>query len=153
MKIRQMLSLFAVLLMSACSTVTSEYPLPVQDCDPKAALPTGTTAVFFYNDTNPALFADGSWRIGVELDGVGVTNLDLKEYVRVNLVPKTYRLGLSHRDVFLFQNTYDLRVGGRPLHVRVYNCITSTKYEVMTSEPVNFRHTHRPVRSKSIRAD
>ena len=56
--------------------------------------------MYFINETNPALFADGSWRIGVELDGTGVANLDIKEFVRVNLSPKTYQLGLSHQDVF-----------------------------------------------------
>lgn len=142
----RILSALTLLLLISCSTVPDEYALPVQEADAQTSRVAGKTPVFFFNETNPVLFADGSWRIGIEIDGTGVANLDLKEYVRVDLAPKTYQLKLSHVDVMTFRNSYQLPVGSKPIYVKVFNGITSTKYEVMPGEPSGFSTKYKAAR-------
>jgi hypothetical protein len=100
--------------------------------------------LFFYNALNP-LFIDGSWRIGIKIDDVGVQNLHINRYVQVFLDPGEYKLSLSHVDVFTFNDDYSFRVGNETMYVRVYNGLISTQYEVQSLEPEDFRSKYRPV--------
>lgn len=129
-------------LLASCATVKNEYDLPNQSID---ALPgEGETRVIFYNGLNP-LFIDGSWRIGIKIDGAGVENLHINKYVQVFLKPGAYTLGLSHVDVFTFKDEYPFNVSGETMFVKVYNGVVSTKFEVQSSEPKNFRSKYSPV--------
>jgi len=130
-----------VLVLSGCATVVNEYDLPDQGLD--KPVDSGKTRVIFYNSLNP-LFLDGSWRIGLELDDVGVENLHLYKYVQVFLQPGQYKLGLSHVDVFTFKDEYPFEVGSETMFVKVYNGLVSTKYKIQQGEPENFRTTYQP---------
>jgi len=66
--------------------VKPEHILPDQGLD---AIPKkGKTKVVFYNgnDFNP-LYLDGSWRVGIKLNRVGVEHLHLQKYVQIFLAP------------------------------------------------------------------
>jgi hypothetical protein len=135
-----------VFLLSSCATVNYDYALPPQDIN--APTEQGKVRVVFFNDTNPVLFADGSWRIGIKIDGRGVENLHLHKYVQLYLTPGLYVLELSHRDIFLFPSKYDLEVGETTMFVRVFNGITSTKYEVLEQKPEDFLSKYKPAQLK-----
>jgi hypothetical protein len=127
----------AIFLVS-CASVKNSYPLPDQALD---ALPTELkTKVVFYNGNglNP-LFLDGSWRVGIKINEVGVENLHIGKYVQLFLSPGTYKLELSHIDLFTFRDNYELKVGANLMYVKTYNTPVSTKYEIQESEPREFR--------------
>jgi len=132
----------SLFFLTSCATVNYDYQLPDQSLDKSDKA--GKTRVIFYNALNP-LFLDGSWRIGIKIDDVGVQNLHINRYVQVFLDPGEYKLSLSHVDVFTFNDDYTLNVSGDTLFVRVYNGLISTKYEVQSSEPEDFRSKYRPV--------
>ena len=138
---KAILLLFPVML-SACATVKPEYKLPSQKLS--AIAPSGTTKVVLFNTTNPVLFADGSWRIGIKMDGVGVENLHLNKYVQLNLEPGMHKLELSHIDVFTFRNSYQISIPNEAVYIKVYNGITSTKHKIMDSKPNDFNKKYKP---------
>ena len=129
-------------LLVGCATVNYDYLLPDQNINSPAE--PGKTRVIFYNGLNP-LFLDGSWRIGIKIDDVGVQNLHINKYVQVFLDPGEYKLGLSHVDVFTFRDEYDFQVIGEVMYVRVYNGLVSTKFEVQKNQPEGFASKYRPV--------
>ncbi len=144
----KLLSIVAfVVFLQACASVRPEYPLPSQALD---APPTdGKTKVIFYNGNgfNP-LFLDGSWRVGIKIDGVGVENLHVKKYVQVFLTPGNYDIELSHIDLFTFRNEYSFDVGSETMFAKVYNTPISTKYELQESEPQSFAEKYEPANKK-----
>jgi hypothetical protein len=123
--------------------------LPTQDLN--AANEESKTRVVFYNGNgyNP-LYLDGSWRVGIKLNGIGVENLHIDKYVQLFLMPGTYNLELSHIDLFTFRDEYIFQVGSETMYVRVYNTPISTKYEVNKTEPENFKEKYEPA-NKSMR--
>jgi hypothetical protein len=126
------------IFLFGCASVKNTYPLPDQALD---ASPTESkTKIVFYNGNglNP-LFLDGSWRVGIKLDGVGVENLHIGKYVQLFLDPGDYKLELSHIDLFTFRDNYDLKVGANPMYIKIYNTPVSTKYEIQNSEPSEFK--------------
>lgn len=144
--ITHLVNCFTVLSLSlflmSCATVNYDYALPDQSIDKPAEA--GKTRVIFYNGLNP-LFLDGSWRIGIKIDDVGVHNLHINKYVQLFLEPGEYKLGLSHVDVFTFQDEYPFKVTGDSMYVKVYNGLVSTKFEIQKAEPEGFRSKYRPV--------
>jgi hypothetical protein len=130
-----------VVLISGCTTVQPTTKLPTQNLEAQPAQ--GKTPVVFYNNSNP-LYLDGSWRIGISVNGEGVENLHLRQYVQLFLAPGKYRLGLSHRDIFRFNDEYDLEVGTKPMYVEVFNGMVSTKLEIHLNRPEGFANTYEP---------
>lgn len=141
MKLFTFLAILA-LLTAGCATVHPTAKLPTQNLEAQPA--DGKTQVVFFNNTNPILFGDGSWRIGIRINGEGIENLHLWKYVQLFLAPGKYKLGLSHIDVFRFNDEYDFEVGDKPMYVEVFNGIISTKFEVHQSLPVEFNKTYAP---------
>jgi len=140
---RNLLVLAVVMVLSGCASVVNEYPLPTQDL---SAHPfEDRTKVIFYNGNgfNP-LYLDGSWRVGIKVDGVGVENLHIDKYVQVFLRPGNYRLELSHIDVFTFRDEYSFDVGSEIMYVKVYNTPLSTKYKVQDEAPEGFANQYQP---------
>ena len=134
-------------LLYGCATVVNEYNLPDQNLDTSPDV--GKTRVVFYNALNP-LFLDGSWRIGIKIDDVGVENLHINKYVQLFLSPGQYKLSLSHVDVVKFSNDYQLQVGRETMFIKVYNGIVSTKYQIQDAEPENFKSKYKPVVPQTI---
>lgn len=132
-----------VLFLNGCATVQNEINLPNQALDIKPD--SGKTKVIFYNDLN-SLFLDGSWRIGIKIDGKGLENLHINQYVQVFLEPGEYILGLSHVDVFIFKDEYPFTVNQDPMFVKVYNGLVSTKFEIQSAQPEGFSQKYRPVK-------
>lgn len=131
------------LMLCSCATVQQETLLPSQQLtDPVTP---NTTRVVFFNTSNKALYADGSWRIGIKLDGKGVANLHFDQYVQIDLEPGNHVLELSHKDVFTFRDKYDFVVGDEIMYVAVYNTPVSTKYKVLPEKPKNFEITYKPI--------
>ncbi len=127
----------AILFLAGCSTVTPSVTLPSQDL---SALPSeGATKIVFFNTSNPVLYGDGSWKIGIKIDGKGIENLHLKRYAQIFLTPGNYKLELSHKDLFTFRDEYDITIGKQPAYFEVYNGLVSTKYKIHSELPDNFR--------------
>ena len=133
----------AALLLVGCASVVNEYPLPAQELS--AHPHEDKTKVIFYNGNgfNP-LYLDGSWRVGIKVDGVGVENLHIDKYVQIFLKPGSYRLELSHIDLFTFRDEYDFDVGSETMYVKVYNTPLSTKYQVQDKVPAGFASKYQP---------
>lgn len=141
MKATKLLFFMLVFSLVGCATVSYEYDLPPQALNaPKVE---GKTRVIFYNDTNLVLFPAGTWRIGIEIDGVGVENLHLHKYVQLNLESGPHVLELRHVDIFTFKDKYDFLVEGEVMYVKVFNGLVSTKYEVLKEKPKNFENKYR----------
>jgi len=134
------LLIITIIFISGCSTVTPALTLPSQDTS--VVSPEGKTRVVFFNNSNPILFGDGSWRIGIKINGEGVENLHLWKYVQVFLVPRTYKLELSHIDFFRFNDEYQLEVGTKPMFIEVFNGLISTNFEVHPDMPADFEITY-----------
>lgn len=145
----KLLSIVVTLVfLQACASVRPEYPLPSQALDAQAT--DERTKVIFYNGNgfNP-LFLDGSWRIGIKLDGIGVENLHLQEYVQVFLKPGPYKLELSHIDLFTFRGVYDFEVTSKTMFVEVYNTLIGNDYEIKKAEPEDFSDDYDPANNST----
>lgn len=144
MEVCRNLFVFAVaLLLVGCASVVNEYPLPTQQLS--AQSDDDKTKVIFFNGNgfNP-LYLDGSWRVGIKIDGVGVENLHIDKYVQIFLKPGSYRLELSHIDLFTFRDEYDFDVGSETMYVKVYNTPLATKYQVQNRAPAGFASRYQP---------
>jgi len=147
----KLMSILAVVVfLAACATVSPEFPLPSQALD--AQVNDNETKVIFYNGNgyNP-LFLDGSWRIGIKVDGVGVENLHLQKYVQVFLKPGPYRLEVSHIDLFTFRDEYDFNVTSETMFVEVYNTLIGNDFEIQKVEPAGFRSDYAPANNSVAR--
>lgn len=133
--------------LAGCASVKNNYVLPEQNL--AAPVPDSKTRVIFYNGNglNP-LFLDGSWRVGIKVDGVGVENLHVGKYVQLFLSPGNYKVELSHIDLIAFRDNYDIQVGSKPLYIKVYNTPISTKYEVQEAEPEDFPKKYKSAANK-----
>ena len=140
---RKLLVLAVAILLASCASVRNEYPLPTQDLSVHPDQ--DKTKVIFYNGNgfNP-LYLDGSWRVGIKVDGVGIENLHIDKYVQIFLKPGSYSLELSHIDVFTFRDEYSFDVGSETMYVKVYNTPFSTKYQVQDKAPAEFATNYQP---------
>jgi hypothetical protein len=136
--------LLSVLLLSGCATVTPSTKLPSQNISEQPQY--GKTKILFFNNSDTVLYGDGSWRIGIKINGEGIENLHLWRYAQLFLTPGDYRLELSHKDVFTFRDEYDFKVGTEPMYVEVYNGIISTKFKIHSELPENFEKHFKPAR-------
>jgi hypothetical protein len=139
----RLIFVFLVFALCSCATVKNEYQLPPQDIE--SLLSTGKTRVIFFNSSNALLYFDGSWRIGIKVDGVGVENLHLSQYVQLELEPGIHKLELSHVDLFTFRDSYVLNVRDKTMYIEVYNSITSTEFKILDEEPKDFKTKYKPV--------
>lgn len=140
---RNFFVLIVAMILTSCASVRNEYSLPTQDL---LKHPDGEkTKVVFYNGNgfNP-LYLDGSWRVGIKIDGVGVENLHIGKYVQLFLTPGNYSLELSHIDVFTFRDEYSFDVGSETMYVKTYNTPISTKYQIQEKEPQGFADNYEP---------
>lgn len=77
--------------------------------------------------------------------------MHLWKYVQVFLVPCTYKLELSHIDVFRFNDEYQLEVGTKPMFIEVFNGLISTNFEVHPDMPADFEITYDAARPEGRR--
>ncbi len=136
-------ALLSLFLLCSCATVSYDTDLPPQQISSPAA--TGKTKVVFFNDSNKVLYADGSWRIGIKIDGKGVANIHFNQYVQLDLLPGLHSLELSHVDLFTFRDEYKLEVTDGPMYIKVYNGLISTKFQILQYKPSGFENIFRPV--------
>jgi hypothetical protein len=139
---RLTVAIISLLILCSCATVKLETNLPSQQLN--APIPENKTRVVFFNESNKVLYADGSWRIGIKIDGEGVANLHFNQYVQIDLTPGKHSLELSHVDVFTFRDKYDFNVTDKTMYVKVYNGLVSTKFQILPSKPNNFEINFRP---------
>ena len=137
------IAVISLLILCSCATVNLENNLPLQQLD--EPINENKTRVVFFNTSNKILYADGSWRIGIKIDGNGIANLHFDQYVQIDLAPGKHSLELSHVDVFTFRDKYDFMVKDKTMYVEVYNGIVSTKYKILPSKPDNFEMKFRPI--------
>ena len=126
----------------ACSTVTPQTVLPSQTLDTDAA--DVEVWIIFFNDSNPLLYA-ASGRIGIELDGTGLANVNIGEYVKVGVMPGVHKVTLKHWDVFTFTDKYTLKIPETDAYVRVSNSPYSTNLSLQTSKPTEFDSKYNPL--------
>lgn len=140
---QSLIVIILAVLLASCASVRNEYVLPAQDLN--VSPESEKTKVVFYNGNgfNP-LYLDGSWRVGIKIDGVGVENLNIGKYVQLFLNPGNYNVELSHIDIFTFRDVYSFDVGSDAMYVKVYNTPISTKYKIEQNEPDSFREKFEP---------
>jgi len=130
-------------IFSSCSTVKQEINLSSQKLN--SPITSDKSRVIFFNTSNKILYSDGSWRIGIKLNGKGLANLDFDEYVLIDLTPGKYSLELSHIDIFTFRDLYYLDVIDQYMYIEVYNEITSTDFNILPNKPEDFENKYSPM--------
>lgn len=127
-----------------------QYNLPEQSL--KTPHQQGNTRVFFYNTSNLLLFgSDFTDKIDILLDNKNVGSIRRNEYILIDVKPKEYELNLSHHDLLMkFSNTYNLKVSGKNMFIKIYNGLMSTKYKLEEQFPNNFEKRFKPIYKKIL---
>lgn len=135
----------AALFLSGCAT-TQPTPNPAPPVT-SALPPSGKTQIVFFNSTNRMLWGPGTGRIEIRINGGPADYLRQRKYVQVFLTPGSYKLELSHFDIFTFNDTYPLEVGTKPMYIEVFNSPVKTNFEIHSDLPSDFAEDYASERS------
>lgn len=89
--------------------------------------------IVFINTTNPKLFDGGE--IAIRMDGQLVGTFGSHGKIEIDVDPGPHRLHLQHRDVWLFDDEYDLVVDEGETRIEVFSRPVSTKFKVLDTRP------------------
>lgn len=127
-----------VALLAACAgplVVVPEIRLlpPELDAKPAAA---NESKVLFFNNSNKLLFGiDGTGRVGIWINGIGLGVLEIGEYAQVSLPRGRHDIELVHVDVVTFNSKHEIVVGDGPLFVEVFATIVSNDLKTFDALP------------------
>jgi hypothetical protein len=135
------------LLLAGCLTpVKNEIPLAGGDLSIQATNMNDTKLVIF-NDSNFLLYGmDGSGRINVRLNGKGVAQLHIGQYVQV-MVPKgTCQVDLLHRDMADLSSQHQIELRDPESFLEIYSTPFANSARLVPSLPPDFEKNFKPVR-------
>ena len=133
----------AILWGCAAPPIKQEVQLPSQVLN-QVQPAEGSSFVVIYNDSNRVKYGiDGSGKINITLDGKGVGQLAIGEYVMVETSPGIHTVHLLHRDIMNFDSTHEFPASDRLRFVKIYSKMTSNGLEV-TGRPRNFESEFSP---------
>jgi hypothetical protein len=125
------------------SPVKNEIPL-VKNFAAKATNPNETKVVIF-NESNMLLHGiDKTGRLNVTLDGKGVAQLDLGEYVQIIVPQGKHEVNLEHRDMALFRSKHDVEFPKPETYLKVRATPVSNEALVVPELPAQFDVKFRP---------
>ncbi|MBK7948444.1 MAG: PEGA domain-containing protein [Deltaproteobacteria bacterium] len=123
------------------------FPNPV-----RVALEAGTdddgenpslTRIAFFNVT-PVHAVGGRALIAVELDDLLAGTIERNRSLELDVEPGAYRLRLRHRDLFLYEDEYELVVGDEPMYIEVFSRMLSTRFQQVDRPPDGFAGSESP---------
>ena len=127
----------AIVYGCAVAPVQQEVQLPSQSLDQITPVD-GKSVAVIYNASNRLMFgANSTGRMNISIDGKGVGQLAIGEYVIVNLSAGTHKVSLAHRDTLKFSSTHELEASDQLSFVKIYCKVTSNGLEV-TERPEEF---------------
>lgn len=100
----------------------------------KAATSEPRIALHFFNTTG-GLFTETSGTISIEIDGKYVGRVAPKDDLRIELSPGNHELHIEHRDVWLFDDQYEIKVEDSVTYMAVESNVFSTSYEILRAPP------------------
>src|SRR6185503_13234757 len=119
-----LLLLAAVFCGCASDPVRNEIPL-VKGLASKATDPNDTKVVIFNQSSMVTHGLDNSGRINVKLNGKGVGQLNINEYVQVIVSKGPYELDLEHRDLVSFRSHHKVEFTGPESFLRINATVIS----------------------------
>ena len=85
-----------------------------------------------YNDSNSLMYGlDGSGKINVFLDGKGVGQLSIGQYVMVEVSEGEHTIDLAHKDMAVFKSTHVVEIKGPEEFLKIYAKVTSNGAEIV----------------------
>lgn len=134
-----------MILICACGATppVRDVTLPEQKLGMAPIGPAYSKLVLF-NDSNRALYGmDGSGKINVHLDGKGVGQLRIGEYVILDVTKGMHKIDLLHVDMMSFKSTHDVEVEQDEEYAKVYAKMTSNGIEIV-EKPKDFESRFKP---------
>ena len=119
-------------LLGACSTVApqQEVTLPSQDIGANPA--DGAHRLVIFNDSSRLLFGlDHSAKINVFLGGRGVGQVDIGQYIIVDVPAGANAIELVRKDLRSFRSTVNVDISGQTTFLRVHAKPASNGAEVI----------------------
>jgi len=111
----------------------------------KTTDPTQTKLVVF-NASNRLLFDTyGSGRINIEIDGKGLIQLNIGQYIQVIVSRGEHHLQLLHKDLFNFRSQHHIDLTGPEAYVKIWATLFSNKVRIVPELPENFASDFEPV--------
>lgn len=137
--------LYIVMLLSACGATppVREVMLPPQKLGVTSDDSSYGKLVLF-NDSNRLMYGmDGSGKINIHLNGKGVGQLRIGEYVILDVAKGAHKLDLLHVDLMTFKSSHDLEIAKDEEYVKIYAKMTSNGVEIV-EKPVDFEAKFKP---------
>ena len=141
----QIVLLAAIASMTGCSLspVKNEIPL-VKGLAAKATNPNETKVVIF-NESSMVLHGiDNTGRLNVSMDGKGVGQINIGEYVQVIVPQGKHEVSLEHRDMFMFRSKHDVEFTRPETFLKVRATPVSNEAKVVPELPEQFDVKFRP---------
>lgn len=83
-----------------------------------------------FNQSNALLYGvDGSGKINIHLNGKGVGQLQIGQYVILEVDKGRHIIDLLHRDIVNFSSSHELDVSESPSYIKIYSKMTSNGLE------------------------
>jgi len=85
-----------------------------------------------FNDSNKLMYGlDNSGKINIHLNGKGVGQLKIGEYVILSVEKGNNTIDLLHKDIVNFSSSHQIIVSESPTHLKIYAKVTSNGAEIV----------------------
>lgn len=139
MKVKYACFIVALLTLSGCAATppAREIDLPNQVLS-ESLNDESKIKVIVYNDSNKLLYGiDNSGKINIHLNGKGVGQLKIGQYVVLAIEKGEHAFDLLHRDLVNFSSSHKINFTESPTYLKIFAKVTSNGAEIV-EKPENF---------------
>ena len=103
---------------------------------------TGNSRLVIFNDSNMFLYGiDGSDKINVSLDGKGVGQLEIGQFLIVETTSTSHVIDLMHWDLLTYESVHKIDISEPEVFLKIYSKLISNGAEIV-SKPKDFSLTY-----------
>lgn len=138
-------TIFFCLFLIGCADLKKpplEIELPSQDWD---LLETSEnhSKVIIFNSSNKLLYGpDGTGKINISLNEKSIGQLNIGEYLVLELAQGSHTINLLHKDIVLFRSEHEVIITDESKFIKIYAKLTSNGLELV-EEPKDFKEKYR----------
>jgi len=137
--------LVALACLAGCSLPPVKNEMPLARSFTARAANSNETKVVIFNQSSMVLHGiDNTGRLNVKLDGKGVAQLNIGEFVQVIVPRGKHQVNLEHRDVFMFRSDHELEFTNAETFLKVRATPVSNEAQVVPELAPQFDVKFRP---------
>ena len=135
----------ALAFIAGCSLPPVKNEMPLVGSFTARAADSNDTKVVIFNESSMVLHGiDNTGRLNVTLDGKGVAQLNIGEYVQVIVPRGKHHVNLEHRDVFMFRSDHEVEFTTAETFLKVRATPVSNEAKVVPELAPQFDVKFRP---------